>query len=170
MTTIIRIAERIRREQQSLRPPALQFLRNSPAWLLVRSPTWSISDTAAAWLNSALRALPEPPRLERLRIWTVWQQQLLASLSLLEQLTPPIRPAARLQETRQLLDAFSETRFVELRESLTPLEDKETIEIRALADRFSDALVDLPPDQARRWHVELLAAPSSVAALRRSRR
>ncbi|MFD6128804.1 hypothetical protein ACFWC2_00935 [Streptomyces diastaticus] len=158
MTTIKRIAERIMREQQSLRPPAWQFLRNSPAWLLVRSPTWSLSSAAAARLNSALRPLPEPLTLQQLRTWTVLQQQLRVSLLLLEQLAPPIRPAARLQETRQLLDAFSETRFAELKEGLAPLEDREAIEIQALADRFSEALVDLPPDQGRRWCVELLAA------------
>lgn len=163
MATILDLIKQMKalqamRGSQPYALPAWQFLHESPAWRLLQSPAWSLSHSAAAQLRSAVQSAAPPPAFESLRTWAVLQQQITITLDMLNQLQPPVRPRERLQETRQIMDTFTEARFAQLSRDLLDSTDEDEDEIQALLGRFSASLVGLPPEQARVRRAELVAA------------
>ncbi|MEV4225566.1 hypothetical protein AB0J81_00375 [Streptomyces bobili] len=163
MATIVDLLKNMKvlqamRSSQQYALPSWHFLHESPAWRLLQSPTWSLSHSAAAQLRVAVQSAAPPPAFESLRTWSVLEQQIKVTLDMLNQLQPPMRPEERLQETRQIMDAFAESRFVQLSQDVLDLTDEDEDTIQALLGRFSASLVGLPPEQARVRRAELVAA------------
>ncbi|MFF4978562.1 hypothetical protein ACFY3O_00590 [Streptomyces sp. NPDC001046] len=96
--------------------------------------------------------------MELLGSWTTLQQQIQRSLSLFEGLQPPIYSQETLQDTRSLVASYDESRFTQLSDSLEALDDEDNDTIQAVVDRVASVLTNLPPEQARRWRAELVAA------------
>jgi hypothetical protein len=146
MATIQDLIPRMRtlqvRHLQANALPAWHLLHRSPAWRLIRTPAWSLSHSTAAQLRSAVQRSVPPPAVESLRYWSVLQQRIRTTLSMLSEFQPPVLPAARLTATVQIMEAFSGERFAQLSRDLPAPTAEDDDEIQALLDKFSAALAD----------------------------